>query len=106
MKRCFTLRNISLPTPAREPSSLEAAAVQKHHGADIGGDNGDNVKYHPLRAGEGTVLTKGQLLTEKEYNDMRERYEDDFCAGMGAEAIKLLLEEIDLDSLSEQLSFF
>ena len=60
-------------------------------------------KYIVTDPGEGTVLTKGQLLTEKEYNDMRERYEDDFCAGMGAEAIKLLLEEIDLDSLSEQL---
>ncbi len=60
-------------------------------------------KYIVTDPGEGTVLTKGQLLTEKEYNDMRERYEDDFCAGMGAEAIKLLLEEIDLDTLSEQL---
>ena len=29
-----------------------------------------------------------QLLTEKEYRDMREKYEDDFEAGMGAEAIK------------------
>ncbi len=60
-------------------------------------------KYIVTDPGEGTVLTKGQLLTEKEYNDMRERYEDDFCAGMGAEAIKLLLEEINLDALSEQL---
>ena len=50
-----------------------------------------------------TVLTKGQLLSEKEYSDMRERYEDDFSASMGAEAIKELLMEIDLDSLSEEL---
>ena len=50
-----------------------------------------------------SVLAKGQLLSEKEYNDMRERYEDDFSAGMGAEAIKTLLEEIDLDALSAQL---
>ena len=50
-----------------------------------------------------TVLTKGQLLSEKEYSDMRERYEDDFKASMGAEAIKELLMEIDLDSLSEEL---
>ena len=50
-----------------------------------------------------TVLTKGQLLSEKEYADMRERYEDDFKAGMGAEAIKELLAEIDLDKLSAQL---
>ena len=39
----------------------------------------------------------------KEYRDMREKYEDDFQAGMGAEAVKTLLEQIDLDALSEQL---
>ncbi len=50
-----------------------------------------------------TVLTKGQLLSEKEYADMRERYEDDFKASMGAEAIKELLMEIDLDKLSAEL---
>ena len=50
-----------------------------------------------------TVLTKGQLLSEKEYADMRERYEDDFKAAMGAEAIKELLMEIDLDKLSAEL---
>ncbi|MDE7280866.1 MAG: DNA-directed RNA polymerase subunit beta', partial [Ruminiclostridium sp.] len=61
-------------------------------------------KYIVTDPGEaGNVLVKGQLLSEKEYNDMRERYEDDFSAGMGAEAIKTLLEEIDLDKLSEEL---
>ena len=50
-----------------------------------------------------TVLTKGQLLSEKEYADMRERYEDDFKAGMGAEAIKELLMEIDIEKLSAEL---
>ena len=34
---------------------------------------------------------------------MREKYEDDFDAGMGAEAVKKLLQQIDLESLSEQL---
>ena len=48
-------------------------------------------------------LQKKQLLTEKEYRDMREKYEDDFQAGMGAESIKKLLTEIDLDELSGQL---
>ncbi len=61
-------------------------------------------KYIVTDPGEASnVLVKGQLLSEKEYNDMRERYEDDFSAGMGAEAIKILLEEIDLDKLSGQL---
>ncbi|MCY1714196.1 DNA-directed RNA polymerase subunit beta' [Caproiciproducens galactitolivorans] len=48
-------------------------------------------------------LQKKQLLNEKEYRDMREKYEDDFEAGMGAEAIKKLLTEIDLDQVSEEL---
>ena len=48
-------------------------------------------------------LQKKQILTEKEYRDLREKYEDDFDAAMGAEAIKKLLEEIDLEQLSADL---
>ena len=48
-------------------------------------------------------LVKMQCLTEREYNDMREKYDDDFKASMGAEAIKELLQEINLDELSESL---
>ena len=48
-------------------------------------------------------LTKNQILTEKEYRDMREKYEDDFEAGMGAEAVKKLLQDINLEELSESL---
>ena len=50
-----------------------------------------------------TPLEKKQLLTEKMYQDMREKYEDDFEAGMGAEAIKKLLCEIDLDEACTEL---
>ena len=50
-----------------------------------------------------TPLEKGQLLNEKEYRDMKEKYEDEFRADMGAEAIKELLAEIDLEKLAEQL---
>ncbi|MBP3923180.1 MAG: DNA-directed RNA polymerase subunit beta' [Ruminiclostridium sp.] len=59
-------------------------------------------KYIVVDPGD-TSLIKGQLLTEKEYADMRERYEDDFRAEMGAEAIQEMLAEIDLDKLSEEL---
>jgi len=48
-------------------------------------------------------LALNQVLTEKEYRDMREKYEDDFKAGMGAEAVKELLENINLEELSTQL---
>jgi len=50
-----------------------------------------------------TPLMKNQILSEKEYRDYREKYESDFDAGMGAEAVKKLLQQIDLDELSAQL---
>ena len=43
-------------------------------------------------------LSLNQVLTEKEYRDMREKYEDDFQAGMGAEAVKKLLATVGLDA--------
>jgi len=43
-----------------------------------------------------TPFEKGQLLTETEYREAEDQYGEDFTAGMGAEAIKKLLENIDL----------
>ncbi len=50
-----------------------------------------------------TPLVKQQLLSETQYMEWYEKYEDDFVAEMGAEAIKRLLSEIDLEKLSEEL---
>ncbi len=50
-----------------------------------------------------TPLEKKQVLSEKEYRDYRLKYEDDFKAGMGAEVIRELLAELDLEALSEEL---
>ncbi|SHM21816.1 DNA-directed RNA polymerase subunit beta' [Caldanaerovirga acetigignens] len=50
-----------------------------------------------------TPLAKKQLLTEKEYREYREKYGNAFRAGMGAEAIKELLQEIDLEKLAKEL---
>lgn len=50
-----------------------------------------------------TPLTKNQILTEREYRDMQGKYEDDFKAGMGAEAIKELLAEMDLEAMANEL---
>ena len=44
-----------------------------------------------------TDLTKGQLLTEDEYYEALDEYDDDFKALMGAEAIQILLNEVDLE---------
>ena len=50
-----------------------------------------------------TPLQKMQTLSDKEYREMKEKYEDEFEAGMGAEAIKKLLQEIDVDALAAEL---
>ena len=49
-------------------------------------------------------LTKCQVLTEKEYREAEEKYgKGSFTAKMGAEAIKTLLQEVDLEKLSAKL---
>ena len=49
-------------------------------------------------------LTKTQVLSEKEYHEAEEKYgKGSFKAEMGAEAIRKLLEEIDIEKLSEKL---
>ena len=53
--------------------------------------------------GDVRELSKMQFLDEKEYQHMYEKYGDAFKAAMGAEAIKDLLAEIDLENLSTQL---
>lgn len=58
--------------------------------------------YIVLEEGQ-TTLTKYQILPEAEYAEMREQYGNRFRAGMGAEAIKELLLELDLDELAEEL---
>ncbi len=50
-----------------------------------------------------TPLSKKQILTEKEYRDSVEKFGLKFKAGMGAEAVKELLMEIDLEKLSKEL---
>ncbi len=50
-----------------------------------------------------TPLQKNQLLSDREYRENYEKYEDEFRVGMGAEAIKELLSEIDCDALSKSL---
>ena len=49
-------------------------------------------------------LDKCQVLTEKEYHDAEQKYgEGSFKAEMGAEALRKLLEEIDVEKLAEKL---
>ncbi len=50
-----------------------------------------------------TPLEKKQILSETQYKEYYEKYENDFRVGMGAEAIKELLVDLDLEALSEML---
>ncbi len=59
-------------------------------------------KYIVFDPGD-TDLKKMDLLSEEEYMDAKERYGDTFSAGIGAEAVRILLEQLDLDSLSAEL---
>jgi DNA-directed RNA polymerase subunit beta' len=59
--------------------------------------------YVVIDSGSVRELEINQFLSEKEYRDMVEKYENDFEAGMGAEAIKKLLQKIDLDELAREL---
>ena len=59
-------------------------------------------KHIVIDPGE-TPLKKCETLDEAKYEEYRLYYGDDFKAGMGAEAIKELLAEIDLDALSAEL---
>jgi len=60
------------------------------------------VSYIVTDSGD-TSLMKKQLLTETEYREYRDKYGDRFQAGMGAESVKLLLGEMDLDKLNDEL---
>ena len=58
--------------------------------------------YVVIDPGE-TPLQHKELLTERKYREAREQYGDGFKAEMGAEAIRTLLSELDLDKLAEDL---
>jgi DNA-directed RNA polymerase subunit beta' len=50
-----------------------------------------------------TDLTKGQLLTEEEYGEALDEYDDDFTAMMGAEAVQILLSDVDVEKETQQI---
>jgi len=60
------------------------------------------VNYIVIDPGD-TPLLKKQLLNEREYRENRDRYGDSFMAGIGAEAVKVLLSDIELDRMGSEL---
>ncbi|HJF93444.1 MAG TPA: DNA-directed RNA polymerase subunit beta', partial [Lachnoclostridium phocaeense] len=59
--------------------------------------------YIVLDKGETDLMYK-QVLSEQEYQEAREKWGSAFRVGMGAEAVKELLETIDLDKEYEELT--
>ncbi|MDR2493815.1 MAG: DNA-directed RNA polymerase subunit beta' [Spirochaetaceae bacterium] len=59
-------------------------------------------KYVVMEPGD-TDLKKMQLLTEEDYYESQERYGGGFTAGMGAEAVRVLLENLNLDQMATEL---
>ncbi|GHU03775.1 DNA-directed RNA polymerase subunit beta' [Spirochaetia bacterium] len=59
-------------------------------------------KYVVMDAGD-TDLKKNQLLTEDEFAEAQERHGGGFSAGMGAEAVRTLLENLNLDQMAAEL---
>ncbi|MDR1630101.1 MAG: DNA-directed RNA polymerase subunit beta' [Oscillospiraceae bacterium] len=61
-------------------------------------------KYIVINPGD-TPLAKYQIISDKEYDEMLEKFDDDeaFRAGMGAEAIRELLAEIDVNKMCDEL---
>jgi DNA-directed RNA polymerase subunit beta' len=50
-----------------------------------------------------TSLSYKQLLTEGEYREYREKHGNEFKASMGAEAVKEILDQIDLEKMAQEL---
>ncbi len=59
--------------------------------------------YIVIDPGKAHEIEKTQILTEKEYRELQEKYGNVFRAAMGAEAIRELLAEIDLEELAKEL---
>jgi len=59
-------------------------------------------KYIVIDSGD-TNLKKGQLLSEEEFSEAQDRFGGGFTAGMGAEAVSILLENLNLDQMASEL---
>jgi DNA-directed RNA polymerase subunit beta' len=99
--------HITLATPVSHIWFLKSLPSRIANAVDLSLKELEKVLYFeswivldPLK----TPLKKQDLLTDEEYDEAREQYgNDSFVAGIGAEAIRQLLEEIDLEKLYEEL---
>src|SRR6476469_1571401 len=81
------------------PSRIGLLLVMSSRQLERGIDVEDYIVIDPCQ----TQLQKRQLLNERECREAQEQYGDTFVAGMGAEAIKMLLSQIELRTLNAEL---
>ena len=91
--------HIELAAPCSHIWFLKSLPSKLGNVLDLNLKNLEKVLYYDLYIvidPKETDLTKGQLLTDEEYYENLELYGDKFEAGIGAEAIKQMLEQVDL----------
>ncbi len=100
------MAHIALATPVSHIWFLKSLPSKIGNLLDLTLKNMEKVLYfdsYIVTDPKDTGLTKCQLLTDEKYREAQEVYGSKFEAGIGAEAVKKLLEEIDLEALYVQL---
>ncbi len=100
------MAHIALATPVSHIWFLKSLPSKIGNLLDLTLKNMEKVLYfdsYIVTDPKDTGLTKCQLLTDEKYREAQELYGSKFEAGIGAEAVKKLLEEIDLEALYVQL---
>ena len=100
------MAHIELATPASHIWFLKCLPSKLGNVLDLTLKNLEKVLYfdnYIVTDPKDTGLSRGQLLSENRYHEARELYGTKFEAGIGAEAVKLLLENTDLEALYKEL---
>jgi len=100
------MAHISLVTPVAHIWFLKSLPSKIGNLLDLTLKNMEKVLYFDnfiVIDPKDTGLTKGQLLSEEKYQEALDLYGSNFEAGIGAEAVKTLLEQINLDELYKEL---
>src|SRR5664280_1773390 len=107
VKKRETMGHITLATPVAHIWFLKSLPSRIGNAVDLPLKELEKVLYFEswiVLDPKETPLKKKELLTDEEYDEAREQYgSSGFVAGIGAEAIRQLLEEMDLEKLYEEL---
>jgi DNA-directed RNA polymerase subunit beta' len=100
------MAHIELATPVSHIWFLKSLPSKIGNLLDLTLKNMEKVLYfdsYMVLDPKDTPLTRGQLLSDDQYTEALETYGNKFEAGIGAEAVKILLESINLDELYDEL---